>query len=455
MTMLSLVPQEFFDGVSVPPAVTLDGELLAALESAPAGPWLAELVASVDRSRLTTLELPTYLRACARVAAWANAQLAAGVVELAARRDVDALGPDKEVAFALCEPVGASQRRLWWSKRLLKWLPQVWQRMAAGDLSERHVMRLVEVTATVDDPELMARIEERVLACADGKTADELARHARDTLKRLDPTGTARQARAAREEADVEFYPDRDGVGMGDVVVHAPIEDATMFKTGVDAYAANAKAAGDPRPIGVLRAEAPAKWAADYLSGGGTATGAPPTSGGRPIEIGITLPLRAALGLDDLPGELPGLGVIPRQVIAEMIRKELPKLRLLVIDPDSGRLLHRATSAYRPTAEQVAHVRASYVFSAGPGSKILATRCDIDHVTPAPVGPTVIGNLAPFDRTWHDGKTKRHVQVTVDETGRVYLTTATGQSRTVTPYDYRMTDGAPDDGAGNIEVSDK
>ena len=113
MTMLSLVPQEFLDGVAVPPAVTLDGELLAALESTPVGPWLAELVASVDRSRLTTLELPTYLRACARVAAWANAQLAAGVVELAARRDVDALGPDKEVAFALREPVGASQRRIW------------------------------------------------------------------------------------------------------------------------------------------------------------------------------------------------------------------------------------------------------------------------------------------------------------------------------------------------------
>jgi hypothetical protein len=77
----------------VPPAVTLDGELLGALDETPAGPWLAELVGAVDRTRLTTFELPAYLRACQRVASWANAQLAAGVVELASRPD--AFGPAK------------------------------------------------------------------------------------------------------------------------------------------------------------------------------------------------------------------------------------------------------------------------------------------------------------------------------------------------------------------------
>ena len=100
MTMLSVVPQEFFDGVPVPGAVSLDGELLGTLEDAPAGPWLAELLARVDRSRLTTFELPTYLRECQRMASWANAQLAAGVVELASR--ADAVGPEKDIALARC-----------------------------------------------------------------------------------------------------------------------------------------------------------------------------------------------------------------------------------------------------------------------------------------------------------------------------------------------------------------
>jgi len=78
------------------------------------------------------------------------------------------------------------------------------------------------------------------------------------------------------------------------------------------------------------------------------------------------------------------------------------------------------------------------VFSVGPGSKILAVRCDTDHPEPWPVGPTVIGQLLPLDRTWHLGKTKGELTVTVDDAGSVTVTTATGQSRTVTPYDYRM-----------------
>src|SRR3954454_3299071 len=219
MMMIEVIPQEFFDGVPVTAAVSLDGELMSALDEAPAGAWLAQLLEDVDAASLTTFELHKHLRMCSRMQAWSAAQLAAGVAELASRPD--AIGPDKDVAFALREPVGAAQRRIWWSKRLRRWLPGVWRRMAAGDLTERHVTRLVEVTAGVNDPELMAKVEERVLAAPAGKTADELARVARDALKRLDPAGSQRRAKQARDQADVEFYPDPDGDGMGDVVIHA------------------------------------------------------------------------------------------------------------------------------------------------------------------------------------------------------------------------------------------
>ena len=40
MTMIDVIPQEFFDGVPVPSVASLDGELLGALDEAPAGPWL-------------------------------------------------------------------------------------------------------------------------------------------------------------------------------------------------------------------------------------------------------------------------------------------------------------------------------------------------------------------------------------------------------------------------------
>src|SRR5690348_13564465 len=85
-----------------------------------------------------------------------------------------------------------------------------------------------------------------------------------------------------------------------------PRSRAALVKTAVDTYAAAAKSCGDDRPIGVLRAEAPTTWASNYLTG--LADGHVPKAAGRPIEVGITLSLRTALGLDELPGELPGLG---------------------------------------------------------------------------------------------------------------------------------------------------
>jgi len=115
-------------------------------------------------------------------------------------------GVDKEVALALCEPLGAAQTRIWQAKRLMRMLPKVWRSMANGDLSERHVTKLLDATASVDDPELMARIEDAVLARAAGKTATDPARAARDLLKRLDPTGVARRAKAARDQAEVALY---------------------------------------------------------------------------------------------------------------------------------------------------------------------------------------------------------------------------------------------------------
>jgi hypothetical protein len=42
----------------------------------------------------------------------------------------------------------------------------------------------------------------------------------------------------------------------------------------------------------------------------------------------------------------------------------------------------------------------------------------------------------------HIGKTRGELSVTSDDGGHVYMTTVSGQTRTVTPYDYRMTEHA-------------
>jgi hypothetical protein len=439
MQMTVDCPNVLFAEVEVAAAMTGVGARLEAVEDVPAGAWLGVFLASIDRSRLTEWDLPAYLRAAARHQAWSASMLAEGIAELDARArefGVD-FGPDKEVALALREPVGAAQRRIWHAKRLRR-LPTLRGMFAAGAVSEKQVGEFIDATSRVDDPELLAKVEERVLT-RDGalaKTGRELRRAARQVVNRLVPAGALARTRAARDDADVTLTPIEDGMAL--TVIEAPGEQATVIKAAGDAYAATAKAAGDTRRIGVLRAEGVARICGDYLTGASTLGGGRPRSGGLPVEIGIVVGLDTALGRRDLPAEIPGVGIVPREVIARMVTEEGAKLRLLVIDETTGRLVHRAHHAYRPTPEQIAHVRAEYVYSVGPGSQVLAGRTDIDHSPPWPVGETVIGKLLPNDRTWHNGHTTNQLTVNVDDNGSVSWTSVLDQSRTVTPYDYRL-----------------
>ncbi|HET6817623.1 MAG TPA: DUF222 domain-containing protein [Mycobacteriales bacterium] len=440
MFLMVECPDELFIDGLIPAVMTGAGVRLEAVEDVPAGPWLAAVIDGIDPPSLSEWDLPAYLRVCERMQAWAAARVCDGVAELAARPG--GFGADKEVALALREPVGAAQRRIHHARRLLRLLPTTRRLFRAGALSEKQVDAIVEATAGVEDAELAAAVEDKVLTAqgALAKTARELARAARQALMRLDPAGAEDRSRAAREHADVVFIPGEDGTAT--TALDGPVEEALIVKNAADAYAATCKAAGDTRRIGVLRSEGLARICGDYLRG--FRGGLPPRSGGLPIEIGIVVGVDTALGRRELPAEVPGLGIVPRDVIARMIDEERARLKLWVIDEGNGRLVHRAVTGYRPTPEQIAQVRAQYVYSVGPGSQVLAGRTDTDHAVPYPDGPTAIGNLLPNDRTWHNGHTRQQLSVTVDDRGAVKWTSVLGQSRTVTPHDYGLHLAEPD-----------
>src|SRR5437764_8578148 len=297
MMMIDVIPQEFFDGVPVPPAVTLDGELLGALEDAPAGSWLAQMLDGVDLTSLTSFELPSYLRTAAKVQAWAASCVDSGIAELASRRDVDNVAADADIAMALREPLRLAPTRIRRALRLVGLLPAFKRAFHRGDLSEYDVAQLVDATSCTDDPDILAGVQESTLANLRGQSGAQLRRYARRLLDRLDPAAANRRARAARTQADVTLHPGEDG--MASIVTDQPVENAMIVKAAVDAKAITAKQAGDPRPIGVLRSEALTRLCADYLTGNTGAGGAAaPRTGGRPIEISVVVGLRTELGLD-------------------------------------------------------------------------------------------------------------------------------------------------------------
>src|SRR3954462_11198132 len=267
MMMIDVIPQVFFDGVPVPPAVTLDGELLGALEDAPAGAWLAQLLDGVDVTSLTTFELPTYLRVATKVQAWAASCVDTAVAELASRRDVDNVAADADIALALREPLKLAQVRIHRALRLRGLLPAFKRAFHRGDLSEYDVAQLVDATSCTDDPDILARGRESARANLRGKSGAQFGRYARRLVDRIAPAAPNRRARAARAQAAVTLQPGEDG--MASIVTDQPVEDAMIVKAAVDAKAITAKQAGDTRPIGVLRSEALTGLCADYLTGAG------------------------------------------------------------------------------------------------------------------------------------------------------------------------------------------
>src|SRR5437588_1427030 len=267
----------------------LEWEEFDRVATLPAGAWTAVAV-DVDVRSLPTNALPSYLEACAKAQAFAAAKLAAGVAEFAARADADSV--EATVALALREPIGAAQRRIWWTSRLRRRLPAFFAAFAVGDLTEAHAVRLVEATGTVDDPDLLAQVQQRTLAHLGRKTAAELHRYVSRLLTRLDPEGAQRRARAARDDTDVTLQPQPDGMAL--VCAQLPAEDAVTVKSAADAYAATGEEAGDPRRTGVPRGELLTRLCSEYLTGTVASLaglGGLPRAGGRPIEIGITVDL--------------------------------------------------------------------------------------------------------------------------------------------------------------------
>jgi hypothetical protein len=68
-------PDELFADVALPAVMTGRGVQLEAVDGVPAGPWLAAVVDCKEQRTLSDFDLPAYLRACARVQAWAAARL--------------------------------------------------------------------------------------------------------------------------------------------------------------------------------------------------------------------------------------------------------------------------------------------------------------------------------------------------------------------------------------------
>jgi hypothetical protein len=91
------------------------------------------------------------------------------------------------------------------------------------------------------------------------------------------------------------------------------------------------------------------------------------------------------------------------------------------------------TDTYRPTAAIVRHVHARSPHCTSYDCPRVAPRCDLDHDTPWPRGPTAADNLQPRCPRHHEHKTRRLVHTRLHPDGTVDHTMLAGLRVTTRP----------------------
>lgn len=415
-----------WDGRGMPAAVVLRW-----VEDAEPGAWLLGLLDEIDPLELPAEDRPRLLAALDRAQAHLAARKARVIASLPSvptsthdERSIDTA--PYEVSVALRVPLGAAQTEVFRARRLRSHLTGTYAALDRGDLTARHAAAMVAATASLEQRQC-AEVEARVLPGAADQSVGEFTRRVRRAVAAIDPQSFAERHRAAAATSDVICEPDDDAMAW--LTARMPLVDALVVKAAVDAYAAGRKADADQRPVGVIRAEALRAFAELYLARH------KPTAHGRPVEVQVAVTPEALLGLDECPGEVPGVGPVPAETIRELLGEA--RLRCLTVDGDSGALLDYGRRTYRVPTALAAHVVTRDVASVGPHSTVPARRCDLDHLQPFP-GPTSVDNLAPMDRRWHRAKTHAAFTVRRRGDGTLEWTTPLGQRARVRPHDYRL-----------------
>jgi len=100
-------------------------------------------------------------------------------------------------------------------------------------------------------------------------------------------------------------------------------------------------------------------------------------------------------------------------------------------DPDTGAVTDVGRTRYAPSAALADLVR-TRDFTCLPGCRQPAHRCDLDHITPWPDGPTTAANLATLCRHHHRLKHQAGWRVEVDDPATLTWTSPTGHRYTTT-----------------------
>jgi hypothetical protein len=419
------------------------------------GPEAAARLAAVVPAALDDADLIEVMRGWERLASWVAAGELAAIAELARRRPRDYMDNGSghidrgdprvpqisefavdEVASALRLTRPTAGVRVQLAVELAGRLAATAAALRAGSIDVPKARVIVEAVTALDDT-LATAVQERVLPSAGRQTTGQLRASLSRAVLAADPA--AAEIRHQRAVADrlVTVRPLADG--MAGLWALLPADGAAALHTRLDRLARGA-AADDPRPMDARRADALLALTLTDAPPAGDMAGPPPV----PARVHVTVSAATALGFADEPAYLAGHGPVPASMARRLARHG--SWRRVRTDPDTGAVTDVGRTRYTPSAALADLVRTRYTPSAAladlvrtrditcrfPGCRQPAHRCDLDHITPWPAGPTTAANLATLCRHHHRLKHQAGWQVEVDDPATLTWTSPTGHRYTTT-----------------------
>ncbi|MGP4032735.1 DUF222 domain-containing protein [Pseudarthrobacter sp. 1C304] len=229
--------------------------------------------------------------------------------QAAAGMPADQLGAGvaAQIALARRESPAKGGRLLGLAKALVTEMPRTLAALEAGQLNEWRATLLVRETATLS-AEDRAAVDEELAADTgtfDGAGDRQIIAAARAAAYRRDPRTVTQRAAHAATERTVTLRPAPDT--MCYLTALLPASAGVAVYAALTRHADTARAAGDPRTRGQLKADALVQ----------QTTGAP--GGITGIEIQLVMTDRTLLQADAEPARLPGYGIVPAGWARELL----------------------------------------------------------------------------------------------------------------------------------------
>ena len=365
------------------------------------------------------------------------------------------------------------------AERLVRVLPDTLAALAEGRLDLARVRALAEATVPLSDTDARA-VEASVLPTAgaapwEGPSPRSWRARVERAVVAVDVEAARRRREAAIRGRQVRAWPLGDGTGMFEVVaadVDVAMVDRVLTNLACDRPDVD-PATGERLSLDQRRTDA----FVDLFRRVESGDELPRVRSCGVREVGLVLHADTFFGdgpAKDAPGEMRGLGapspVDPRSA-ALMAAGDIAGgagVRVLLVDRDGvltrtlrlpGRALglregeasvsrtdfvaavrqalHEVpvleTDGYEPTVAIDEHVRTRSTRCTAYDCARCSDRCDLDHTTPWPRGPTSARNLAPRCRRHHVVKTRRLVRVVQHDDGTVSSTSLLGTTVTTAP----------------------